>query len=107
MKTLIIAIVLCVGTTLAHAADEPTPSGASDIVKMWAPTFPGIRFMGIMPDTNGWLFMFAKPELNGVPAMPLTIVVPANCTSEQFETYVITAMWAQEMTYEYLQKGAG
>jgi hypothetical protein len=102
MKTLIIAIVLWAGAILAQ--DEPTPVGASDIVKMWAPTYPGLKFMGTMPDTNRWLFMFAKPELNGVPAMVLAIVVPQNCSPKQFESYVVTAMWAQQMTYEDLQK---
>jgi len=102
MKTLIIAMLLWSGLSLAQ--DEPTPAGASDIVKIWAQTYPGLRFMGTTPETKRWLFMFAKPEYQGVPAMPLTIVVPTNCTPKQFESYVVTAMWAQQMTYEHLQK---
>ena len=102
MKTLIVAIVFWAGAILAQ--DEPTPVGAWDIIKMWAQTYPGLRFMGTMPETKRWLFMFAKPEYQGVPAMPLTVVVPGNCTPKQVESYVVTAMSAQQMTYEDLQR---
>jgi hypothetical protein len=101
LKTLIIAILLCAGTTLAHG-DEP--ASASDIVKMWAPTYHRLQFMGVTP-TKRWLFMFARPEYEGYPAMPLTIVVPPKCTPKEFEAYVITATWAQYMTYDYLHNG--
>jgi hypothetical protein len=100
MKTLIIAILLCAGT-LAHG-DEPV--GALEIVKTWAPTFPGLRFMGVMPTTKHWLFMFTRAEYLGYPAMPLAVVVPPNCTPKQFNDYVVTATWAQFMTLDALNR---
>jgi hypothetical protein len=91
----IIIVGLCTtGMAIVGYGDSP-----DDILARWGTAFPHLTYLAKSSSgTNRWYFMFINPEFQ----MPLSVMVPQNCSASEFCIYVATAMEAQTATLEYL-----